>query len=63
MRGVLTEAISFDNARKMSRTKDENDVKDPQKPVARPIYSGIVFFTDIRARFAAKRSILSSVAD
>ena len=36
---------SFDSERKMSRMKDEKLVKEPQKPVARPMYMGIVFLT------------------
>jgi len=34
----------LESARNASVIKVENDVKLPQKPVASPIYSGIVFF-------------------
>lgn len=36
---------SLERARKVSREKVEKEVKEPQKPVARPMYSGIVFLT------------------
>ena len=37
------EARSLVNARKASRMKDEKEVKEPQKPVARPMINGVVF--------------------
>ncbi|CCF45983.1 hypothetical protein CH063_14884 [Colletotrichum higginsianum] len=43
-------------ARKTSRMKDEKDVKEPQKPVARPMYRGIVFLIARWAFFAAATS-------
>jgi hypothetical protein len=48
--------MSFDRAKKISRMKDENDVNDPQKPVANPIYNGIVFLVAICAFLATARS-------
>jgi hypothetical protein len=36
---------SLDKAKNTSRMREEKDVKEPQKPVARPIYRGIVFLT------------------
>ncbi|KAF1981264.1 hypothetical protein K402DRAFT_342744, partial [Aulographum hederae CBS 113979] len=34
---------SFERARKASRMKEEKEVRLPQKPVARPMYRGVVF--------------------
>lgn len=49
----------LERARKTSRMKDEKEVKEPQKPVARPIYSGIVFFVFACAFLAASGSVFS----
>ncbi len=32
---------SLDSARKVSRMKEEKDVREPQKPVVRPMYNGV----------------------
>ena len=49
----------MDNARKKSRANDENEVKLPQKPVARPMYSGIAFLRFIRSAFCiAPKSVV-----
>src|SRR5437016_3591417 len=47
---------SFERARKMSRMKEENDVKLPQKPVLRPMKRGIVFLTRVCRLQASARS-------
>ena len=56
----IGEGRSLDNAKRMSRTKDEKEVKEPQKPVARPIYNGIVFLSLLWAALAVSGSEFSS---
>ena len=49
----------LERARKKSLAKEEKDVKLPQKPVARPMYSGMAFFRFVAAalRTCSRRMI------
>lgn len=42
---LMGEWRSFESERKTSRMKLEKEVMDPQNPVARPMYIGMVFLT------------------